>query len=159
MWRVTGDTWWGLNILSKFQLHSSIGLGFMMYWRLGGKRWPTHLMNDEGVYTECWSDLDNYSVKKCSHKSSLFRRESNLKKVSHFWTYVNICGSLGYPPLPKESSYFALLVVLLLKGGGLQGVGQEGGPLVNAAAASINVPGGLMVHKGCRADRQHITDT
>ena len=37
-----------------------------------------------------------HSVIKSPHKLSLFRRESNLKKVSHFLTYVTICGSLGY---------------------------------------------------------------
>ena len=33
---------------------------------------------------------------KSPHKSSLFRREGNLKKVSGFLTYVTIRGSLGY---------------------------------------------------------------
>ena len=40
MWQVTRDTWQVThcaNILSKFQLFSSYGLGFMMFWRYGGK--------------------------------------------------------------------------------------------------------------------------
>ena len=36
-WHVTCDTWWRVNILLKFQVPSSNGLGFMMSWRLGGK--------------------------------------------------------------------------------------------------------------------------
>ena len=39
--------------------------------------------------------LDNYCVKESAHKSSWFRREGNLKKVSRFLTYVTIRGSLG----------------------------------------------------------------
>ena len=36
-WHLTHDTWCGLNILSKCQLSSSNGLGFLMFWRSGGK--------------------------------------------------------------------------------------------------------------------------
>ena len=36
-WHVTGDVWWRVNIILKFPVHSSNGLGFMMSWRLGGK--------------------------------------------------------------------------------------------------------------------------
>ena len=47
----------GVNILSKFQLSSSNGLGFMMLWISGGKGSLTHwinelikeLINDEAV--------------------------------------------------------------------------------------------------------------
>ena len=50
---VTGDMWHltpdvghlvGVNILSKFQLPSSYGLGVMMFWRFGGKGSLTELM-------------------------------------------------------------------------------------------------------------------
>ena len=37
MWHVTPDTWCGVNILSKFHLSSSNGLGLMMFWRFWGK--------------------------------------------------------------------------------------------------------------------------
>ena len=47
---VTHDTWCGVNILSKFQLSSSNGLGFMMLWISGGKGSLTELMNHEAVY-------------------------------------------------------------------------------------------------------------
>ena len=50
-WHVTCDTWhltcdmfWGVNILSKFQLSSSYSLWFMLLWRSGGKGW-LELMN------------------------------------------------------------------------------------------------------------------
>ena len=33
---VTHETYGGVNLLSKFQLHSSNGLGFMQSLRLGG---------------------------------------------------------------------------------------------------------------------------
>ena len=53
-WHVTCDTWCGVNILSKFHLASTEGLGGLMLWRLGGKGWITKLpnkwINDEGVY-------------------------------------------------------------------------------------------------------------
>ena len=59
MWHVKRDTWhvtrdmrhvtydmlWGVNILSKFQLPSSSGLWYMIFWRLGGKGWLTELIN------------------------------------------------------------------------------------------------------------------
>ena len=38
----------------------------------------------------------NILFKKSPHQSSLLRSESNLKKMSCFWTYVNIPGLLGY---------------------------------------------------------------
>ena len=55
MWHMTCDTWhvtcdmlWGLNIVSKFQLPSSYGLWFMIFWRFGGKGsltdWPNELI-------------------------------------------------------------------------------------------------------------------
>ena len=47
-WHMTCDTLWGVDILSKFQLPSSYGLWFMISWRLGGKGWPTELMNHGG---------------------------------------------------------------------------------------------------------------
>ena len=37
MWHVTHDNWCIVNILSKFQLSSSNGLGFLMLWISGGK--------------------------------------------------------------------------------------------------------------------------
>ena len=60
MWHVTRDTWhmthdmrhvtwdmlWGVNIFSKFQLPSSSGLWFMIFWRLGGKGSLTHSLNE-----------------------------------------------------------------------------------------------------------------
>ena len=39
MWHLTCDMWWGVNILSKFELSSSHGLGVIMLWRFGGKGW------------------------------------------------------------------------------------------------------------------------
>ena len=42
-------TWWEVNILSKFQLCSSYGLGVMMFCRFGGKGQVTELINYEGV--------------------------------------------------------------------------------------------------------------
>ena len=47
-WHVTHDTW-GVNILSKFQLPSSYGLWFMIFWRFGGKGLLTDWLNHEGV--------------------------------------------------------------------------------------------------------------
>ena len=37
MWHVTCDMLLGVNIVSKFQLPSSYGLWFMIFWRFGGK--------------------------------------------------------------------------------------------------------------------------
>ena len=50
MWHLTHDMWHvgggpGVNILSNFQLPSSYGLWFMIFWRLGGKGWRTELIN------------------------------------------------------------------------------------------------------------------
>ena len=46
------DTWWGVNLLSKVQLSSSSGLGFMVFWRSGGKWSLSKSINDKAV---CWT--------------------------------------------------------------------------------------------------------
>ena len=50
---ITHDTWWWVNILSKFQIPSSYGLGLMMFWRFGGKgwlnQWTNEWISDKGV--------------------------------------------------------------------------------------------------------------
>ena len=48
MWHMTCDTCWGVNILSKFQLSSSNGLGVMLLWIYFNKPSLT-LMNHEAV--------------------------------------------------------------------------------------------------------------
>ena len=57
-WHMTGDSWYmtrdmwhmtHVNILSKFQLSRSNGLGFMKLWISGGKGWLTQIINDEAV--------------------------------------------------------------------------------------------------------------
>ena len=45
MSHVTRDTLGVVNIVSKSQLPSSNGLGFMKGWRSGGKGWLSHLIN------------------------------------------------------------------------------------------------------------------
>ena len=45
-WHLTRDTFWGVNILSKFQLPSSYCLWFMILWRSGGKGSRTDSMNE-----------------------------------------------------------------------------------------------------------------
>ena len=53
-WHVTCDTWWVVNILSKCQIPSSYALGVKVFWRFGGKGWPTNLINDTGIWqTRC----------------------------------------------------------------------------------------------------------
>ena len=48
-WHLTCDMWWGVNILSKYQLPSSYGLGFTMSWRFRGKGWVSQLiMSNKG---------------------------------------------------------------------------------------------------------------
>ena len=47
MWHVKFDMLWGVNILSKFQLPSSSGLWFRIFWRLGGKGWLSDWMSNE----------------------------------------------------------------------------------------------------------------
>jgi hypothetical protein len=44
-WHVKPDSWLVVNILSRFQVSSSNGLGVMMFWRFGGEGWPTKWMN------------------------------------------------------------------------------------------------------------------
>ena len=48
-WHVIHDTWRWVNILSKFQLSSSNSLGFMIFWRSGGKGSLSKLTNDKAV--------------------------------------------------------------------------------------------------------------
>ena len=54
-WHMTHDMWHmlGVNILSKFQLPSSYGLGLTVFWRYFGKRltqWLNQSINYEAVY-------------------------------------------------------------------------------------------------------------
>ena len=46
---MTGDMHALVAIVSKFELPSPNGLGFLMFSRLGGKERVNLLMNDEGV--------------------------------------------------------------------------------------------------------------
>ena len=46
---VTRDTQGVVNIVSKFQVTSTYGLGVMMFCRLGGKGLPTELTINNGV--------------------------------------------------------------------------------------------------------------
>ena len=46
MWHMTHYIWCEVNILSKFQLSGSNGLGIMMLWISGGKGWLTHSLSD-----------------------------------------------------------------------------------------------------------------
>ena len=50
---MTCDTWWAVNILSKFQLPISYGLGVKVFWRYIHKGWATYWINewinDKGV--------------------------------------------------------------------------------------------------------------
>ena len=57
MWHMTHDIWHlthdrgggEVNLLSKYQLPSSYGLGGKVFWIFGGKDWHTQLINDVGV--------------------------------------------------------------------------------------------------------------
>ena len=59
MWHVTCDMLWGVNILSKFQLPSSYGLWFMIFWRFGGKGWLTDSINQS--ITKVFVEQPDYS--------------------------------------------------------------------------------------------------
>ena len=86
MWQVTPDTWRGMDMISKFQLSSSYGLGVLMFWRSGGKddsfdQWMNELMTKAfveqpglGMFeaTKPWDILDDlwglkhpYSCMRC----------------------------------------------------------------------------------------------
>ena len=45
MWHMICDMGWVVNIISKFHLPSSYGLGAMMFWRLWRKGWITQSVN------------------------------------------------------------------------------------------------------------------
>ena len=47
---MTCDKWGEVNLLSKLQVPSFKGLGFMMFLRLGGKGSLNELINDKGVF-------------------------------------------------------------------------------------------------------------
>ena len=52
MWHGTPDRWWEVNILSKFQVPSSYGLGVKIFWRYFGKRVTQFInlsINNKGV--------------------------------------------------------------------------------------------------------------
>ena len=58
-WHVIRDTWWGVTILSRFQLPSSISMIFMISWRLGGNGWPNELINQ--LITRLLVELPGYT--------------------------------------------------------------------------------------------------
>ena len=46
IWTMTQETLREVDIVSKFQVPISNGLGFMMFWRFGGKGLPIEIMNE-----------------------------------------------------------------------------------------------------------------
>ena len=53
MWRMLHETWFGVNILSTFQLSSSNGLGVMMFWKTRGKAYSLRqVISDRDVCTK-----------------------------------------------------------------------------------------------------------
>ena len=67
-WHMTHDMWqwWGVNILSKFQLSSSHGLGVMIFWRFGGKgslnEWMTKVFVEQPDYPGSVKKVDNVVI-------------------------------------------------------------------------------------------------
>ena len=43
-WHMTPDAWLVVNVVSKFQVSNSNGLGVIVFWRLGVKEWLIHFM-------------------------------------------------------------------------------------------------------------------
>ena len=98
----------GVNILAKFQLSSSNGLGVMMFLRLGGKGSLTNLISDGGVcrtapgYTGSgkYCSVTVYSVEHAVPTRYLSQR--------HLWaSFDRKCGVIFY------SEHTALCAVLL----------------------------------------------
>ena len=80
-WHVTSDMLWGFKILSKFQPPSSCGLGFIIFWRFGGKWWLTDWVNHKGVFRTAPTTpgLLNTNTLLCN----------TVLKIGHF-TLINI---------------------------------------------------------------------
>ena len=46
MWHMKIDRWEEVNLLSKYQLHSSYDLGLKVTWKFAGKLWLAELINE-----------------------------------------------------------------------------------------------------------------
>ena len=82
MWHVTHDKWGEVNLLSKFELPSSYGLGVKVFWRYFHKGSLSQLISNEGAVCPGRSDLIHTSL-----ISDLFplrtSKESSLSSKSH----------------------------------------------------------------------------
>ena len=109
-WHMTSDTWhvtcdecWGLNILSKFQLPSSYGLGETEFWRYFNERiteWLNQWISDKGVcrsapatpgmlkilYTR--DHLTAHCVRIVASVPKNLEESLENVKILAFWTYM-----------------------------------------------------------------------
>ena len=58
MWHVTCETWREMNILSKFQVPRSYGLGVRVSWWFGGKGWVNESINE---WRRCLLNIPGYT--------------------------------------------------------------------------------------------------
>ena len=94
MQHVTCDMLWGVNILSKFQLPSSSGFWFMIFWRLGGKGWVTEFMSNE---SDCRTALATPGLLNIVNQKKIYGPQQNFYN-SHFlqiWKWHKIVWDVG----------------------------------------------------------------
>ena len=89
MWDMTCDAWWGVNILSKFQLPSTCSLGFTVLWRFWTKGWI--LMNHKRVYGTAPATPGPVDNRASTTSSTIFF--CKLKKIKcHTWHVTDDTG-------------------------------------------------------------------
>ena len=97
MWHVTHDTWQVVNIVSKCQVPSFNGLGFMVFWRFEGKdellnfnQWITKVFEEQPGYTGSVNKKFQPANIKRAFISSII-----LSGITHFSTQTgHPCGLL-----------------------------------------------------------------
>ena len=97
-WHMTCDTWWGVNILSKFQLSSSNGLKVMLFWIYSTNH---HLVNyltkvfvEQPQLHRVCETHDNSLLHNSVHLWTSWYRLEHLKPLEHTQNINSLSNSI-----------------------------------------------------------------
>ena len=98
----------GVSILSTFQLRSSYGLWFMIFWRFGGNGWLTDWLNNKGVCRTAPATLGLLTTwpKESNHVSTV----PTMDHWALMWIWLD--HPLPLPALCPMSPHTSCLIVL-----------------------------------------------
>ena len=94
-WHLTCDMWWDMNILSKYQLPSSYGLGVMLFWRFEAEGWLTDWLNQ---WMTGWASLitDPPPTRQCEIKDiKLYQARTKVIDLGWYWVTIIFFGQIN----------------------------------------------------------------